>query len=77
LRALCERKQYAFVRQFDGALAEMLVERTRDPRSGLLRGYTRNYTRVLLSGSETLVGRRVAVRLAAGERAVMRGMLAA
>jgi hypothetical protein len=77
LRALCDGKQRAFARQFDATLAEVLVERARDPRSGLLRGYTRNYTRVLLSGPDELAGRRVAVHLTAGECTVMRGTLAA
>src|SRR5262245_42028130 len=43
LRALGERKRHAFAARFDGAAAEVLVETTRDPRTGALRGYTRNY----------------------------------
>jgi threonylcarbamoyladenosine tRNA methylthiotransferase MtaB len=66
LRALCERKHASFLRGFDDATAEVLVERTRDARSGLLRGYTRNYTRVELDGPDELRGRRVQVRLRVG-----------
>jgi tRNA A37 methylthiotransferase MiaB len=66
LRQLCERKQAAFLRGFDGTVAEVLIERTRDPRSGSLRGYTRNYTRVALAGSDALCGRRVRARLEVG-----------
>jgi hypothetical protein len=55
----------------------VLIERARDPRSGLLRGYTRNYTRVLLAGPDDLTGRRVMVRLTAGGGATMRATVAA
>jgi threonylcarbamoyladenosine tRNA methylthiotransferase MtaB len=63
LRRLCRQKQTAFVAGFDGAGAEVLVEKVRDPGSGLLRGYTRNYTRAMVDGPDALCGRRVPVRL--------------
>ena len=47
------RKRVAFARRFDGAAAEVLVETTRDPRTGALRGYTRNYLRAHLRGTRT------------------------
>jgi len=64
LRALDARKRAAFARRFDGTAAELLVERTREPATGLLRGYTRNYLRARLPGPDALAGRRLAVRLA-------------
>jgi threonylcarbamoyladenosine tRNA methylthiotransferase MtaB len=63
LRRLCEARGAAFLRDFDGTVAEVLLERARDPRSGMLRGYTRNYTRVVMAGPDELRGRRVRVRL--------------
>ncbi len=63
LRALGERKRRAFVERFDGASAEVLVESRRDPRTGMLCGYTRNYIRTALHGPDTLRGTRVRVRL--------------
>ena len=74
LRKLCERKRVAFARGFDGADAEVLVENTRDPQTGRLRGYTRNYLRAQLDGPDALMGRRIAVRLAvdAGGQVVAR-----
>ncbi|HZP43736.1 MAG TPA: tRNA (N(6)-L-threonylcarbamoyladenosine(37)-C(2))-methylthiotransferase MtaB [Candidatus Binatia bacterium] len=64
LHAIGERKRAAFARRFDGAPAEVLVETTRDPGSGWLRGYTRNYLRARLDGPDAWAGRRIAVRLA-------------
>jgi len=77
LRRVCVAKHETFVRGFDGAEAEVLVERVRDPRTGDLRGYTRNYTRVALTGSDALCGRRVAVRLVVGDGMPVRGVVAA
>jgi threonylcarbamoyladenosine tRNA methylthiotransferase MtaB len=76
LRGVCGAKQAAFLRGFDGAEAEVLVERQRDRRTGALRGYTRNYTRVTLAGADTLCGRRVPVRLLV-DGASVRGLVAA
>jgi threonylcarbamoyladenosine tRNA methylthiotransferase MtaB len=66
LRAVGERKRAAFARRFDGTEAEVLVEATRDPRTGALRGYTRNYLRARLTGPDAWRGRRVRARLAVG-----------
>jgi len=56
----------AFARRFDAADAEVLVETTRDPQSGRLRGYTRNYLRAQLDGPDAWMGQRVPVRLRVG-----------
>jgi threonylcarbamoyladenosine tRNA methylthiotransferase MtaB len=66
LRAACERKRAAFARGFDGAAADVLVETTRDPQTGELRGYTRNYLRARLQGPDAWMGRVVPVRLRVG-----------
>jgi len=66
LRAVGERKRAAFARRFDGSDAEVLVETTRDPQTGELRGYTRNYLRARLAGPDAWRGRRVRARLAVG-----------
>jgi threonylcarbamoyladenosine tRNA methylthiotransferase MtaB len=64
LRALTSRRRTAFARRFDGVDAEVLVENTRDPRTGRLRGYTRNYLRAALDGADDVMGTCVAARLA-------------
>ena len=71
LRAACERKRAAFARAFDGAAADVLVETTRDPQTGELRGYTRNYLRARLQGPDAWMGRVVPVRLRVGASARM------
>ena len=76
LRALGDRKRAAFARRFDGAAAEVLVESTRDPETGALRGYTRNYLRAGLDGPDALMGRRVPVRLAVDPDARVRATVA-
>ena len=66
LRAVGERRRAAFAHRFDGTEAEVLVEVARDPRTGALRGYTRNYLRALLTGPDAWRGRRLRARLAVG-----------
>jgi threonylcarbamoyladenosine tRNA methylthiotransferase MtaB len=66
LRAACDGKRAEFARRFDGATAEVLVETTRDPQTGELRGYTRNYLRARLQGPDAWLGTVVPVRLRVG-----------
>jgi threonylcarbamoyladenosine tRNA methylthiotransferase MtaB len=68
LRVACERKREEFARRFDGSPAEVLVETTRDRRTGELRGYTRNYLRAHLHGPDAWRGQLVAVRLRIGSQ---------
>jgi tRNA A37 methylthiotransferase MiaB len=77
LRRLCEEKGTAFLRGFDRTIAEVLLERAREPRSGMLRGYTRNYTRVVMPGPDALRGRRVLVRLSVASGHAVTGTVAA
>jgi threonylcarbamoyladenosine tRNA methylthiotransferase MtaB len=67
LRAVAARKRAAFLARFDDTPAEILVETTRDPATGALRGYTRNYLRARLDGPDAWKGCRVPVRLAVGD----------
>jgi len=67
LRQVGTRKRAEFARRFDGAEAEVLVETTRDPQTGELRGYTRNYLRARLAGPDGWQGRRLRARLTVGE----------
>src|SRR5262249_6764946 len=60
LRVACERKR---------SEVEVLVETTRDPKTGELRGYTRNYLRAHLVGPDAWRGRLVPVRLRVGSQA--------
>jgi threonylcarbamoyladenosine tRNA methylthiotransferase MtaB len=68
LRMVCERKREEFARGFDGRPAEVLVETTRDRRTGELRGYTRNYLRAHLHGPDAWRGQLVRVRLRIGSQ---------
>jgi len=77
LRVACERKRAGFARRFDGAAAEVLVETTRDPQTGELRGYTRNYLRARLAGPDAWMGAVVPVRLRVGPGARVEGEVAA
>jgi threonylcarbamoyladenosine tRNA methylthiotransferase MtaB len=66
LRRLGEDKRATFARAFEGAAAEILVESTREPDTGLLRGYTRNYLRARLDGPDSWQGTLLPVRLQVG-----------
>ena len=76
LRALGEQKRTAFARRFDGAAAEVLVETTRHPETGALRGYTRNYLRAHLDGPDAWAGQLVPVQLSVGPDAQVRATAA-
>lgn len=56
LRTLSERNKKVFNELFVGRRLRVLVENERDRDSGLLRGYTDNYIRVLIDGPDTLAG---------------------
>ncbi len=63
VRTLGERKKADFARQFVSATLPVLFEHTRDKASGLLKGYSRNYLRVLAEGSDTDMNREVPVSI--------------
>jgi threonylcarbamoyladenosine tRNA methylthiotransferase MtaB len=53
LRALGEQRRQQFVRRFVGARVKVLVEETREPGCQRLRGYSRNYIKVLIQGPDS------------------------
>ena len=77
LRALGGAKRAAFAHGFDGTQAEVLVETTRDPQTGELRGYTRNYLRARLDGPDSWRGVRLRTRLSVARGGDVRATVAA
>ncbi len=63
LRDLGMSKKHAFYRRFVGRDLEIVVERQRDRRHGLLKGVSDNYIPVLLDGPDDLKNHRVRVRI--------------
>jgi len=64
IRALGEQKRRRFVSRFVGARLRVLLEETYDSQSGRLKGYTRNYIRVLVKAPDYLRNQEVEVRAA-------------
>jgi len=64
IRRLGEQKKAAFARTFVGRAVPVLFEHTRDKATGLLKGYSRNYLRVLAAGGDEYMNREVPVTLA-------------
>ena len=62
LRRLGATKRRVFATRFVGTELPVLIEHTRDRETGCLVGYSRNYLRVLLAGSDGLMNSEVAVR---------------
>lgn len=63
VRKLGEQKKAAFAREFVGHTLPVLFEHTRDKISGLLKGYSRNYLRILAPGTDEQMNREVAVTI--------------
>jgi threonylcarbamoyladenosine tRNA methylthiotransferase MtaB len=63
VRKLGEQKKAAFARTFVGQTLPVLFEHTRDKNSGLLKGYGRNYVRVLATGDDTYMNREISVTI--------------
>lgn len=76
LRALSARKRTEFYRLYLGRPVEVLIETTRDKRTGLLRGLSRNYLPLLIEGDDSLRNREVKVIVSSVEGEEMRGRLA-
>jgi len=64
IRRLGEQKKAAFARAFVGRTVPVLFEHARDKATGLLKGYSRNYLRVLAAGGDEDMNREVPVALA-------------
>jgi len=63
LRELGAGRLRDFARQQAGSTLSALVERRRDRHTGLLKGLTDNYLRILLEGPDSLMGKLVECRL--------------
>ena len=63
LRELGREKRFRFRRKFLNRELEVLVETTRDPDTGLLKGISRNYIPVLFEGVDRLQRRRVNLKI--------------
>jgi threonylcarbamoyladenosine tRNA methylthiotransferase MtaB len=61
VRKLGEQKKAAFARGFIGHTLPVLFEHTRDKTSGMLKGYSRNYLRILAAGSDAYMNCEVPV----------------
>jgi threonylcarbamoyladenosine tRNA methylthiotransferase MtaB len=63
VRKLGEQKKTAFSHHFIGQTLPVLFEHTRDKASSLLKGYSRNYLRVLATGGDEYMNREVPVTI--------------
>ena len=63
IRKLGEAKKAAFSHSFIGQTLPVLFEHTRDRNTGMLKGYSRNYIRVLAEGGNELMNREVSVTI--------------
>ncbi len=63
LRQMGQRKKIEFYQKFIYQTVAVLVESKRDPKTGLLKGFTSNYIPVLIQGEDALQNRLVDVSL--------------
>lgn len=76
LRELGEQRRREFAARFVGTRLAVLIEEAREPRSGMLRGYSRNYVRVLVRGTDEFKNHEIEVETTAGDGATLVGRLA-
>jgi threonylcarbamoyladenosine tRNA methylthiotransferase MtaB len=67
LRELGESRRRQFVSRFARAKLKVLIEETREPGCQRLRGYSRNYIKVLVRGSDQLKNHEVDVQAEGGD----------
>ncbi len=75
LKELDREKRLSFYRASVGSVKRVVVESTRDRKTGLLCGRTENYIPTLIDGDDTLMGKEVSVRLTGPAPSGMRGMV--
>ncbi|SFL25791.1 tRNA (N(6)-L-threonylcarbamoyladenosine(37)-C(2))-methylthiotransferase MtaB [Halanaerobium salsuginis] len=63
LRSLNKKLMLSYQQQFIGTEQEVMVEEARDQQTNLLTGYTPNYLKILLTGSDNLQNKLVKVKL--------------
>jgi threonylcarbamoyladenosine tRNA methylthiotransferase MtaB len=73
LRELGESRRREFISRFAGAKLKVLIEETREPGCGRLRGYSRNYIKVLVRGSDQLKNHEVDVQASGGDALALVG----
>ena len=76
LRDLGERRRREFAARFLGARLGVLVEEAREPSSGLLRGYSHNYVKVLLQGPDDFKNHEIEVETTTIDGATLVGRVA-
>jgi threonylcarbamoyladenosine tRNA methylthiotransferase MtaB len=75
MRNLGEIRRRAFGQRFVGTELKVLVEETREPGCQWLRGYSRNYLKVLIQGPDQLKNHEVDVQASAGDGVALVGSL--
>ena len=76
LRELLAERRLAFHRRHVGTITDVLVEDSRDPRTGMLRGLTDNYIRVQADHTDDAINTIVAVSLTDASHDGMTGITA-
>lgn len=77
VRQLGARKKAAFAARFIGHTLPVLFEHSRDKTTGLLKGYSRNYLRVLAAGDDACMNHELPVRLSHLDTDSLRGTIVA
>ena len=75
LRQLSMEKRERFYNRFAGKILPVLIESARDRKTGLLKGFSRNYVPVLLDGPDELMNREIGVRVVDVNGVVVKGQL--
>ncbi|HLH75864.1 MAG TPA: tRNA (N(6)-L-threonylcarbamoyladenosine(37)-C(2))-methylthiotransferase MtaB [Candidatus Binataceae bacterium] len=76
LRELGEQRRREFAARFMGERLAVLIEEAREPSSGMLRGYSRNYIKVLVRGTDEFKNHEIEVETTASDGATLVGRLA-
>ncbi len=63
------------MRRYIGARLKVLIEETREPGSQWLRGYSRNYIKVLIQGPDQLKNHELDVDASAGDGLALVGRI--
>lgn len=75
LKDLAQQKSRKFKERFIGKNLEVLIEQNRDPKTGLLKGYTGNYIPVHIYGVDDLINQIIHVHLSYVENDTLFGIV--
>ncbi len=75
LRELGESRRREFLRRFIGTRLRVLIEETREPQTQQLRGYSRNYIKVLVAGPDLLKNNEIDVEATATDSMALAGRI--